>query len=120
MRAYENSSVSTLPVKTIPSLPNNSCQSSTSSKWHRNAIQAVVWMGVNGPGTTSMSGNQFIDTNVLAYVFDNQSPTSIIHQLSYWDSLIIEAAAAAGCTTLLTDDLTDGQIIRGVRVTNPF
>ena len=134
-----------------------------------------------------MSGNQFIDTNVLAYVFDNQSPqksviaqtilraggfvvsaqvlgelyvtltrkltnkvpdavaaqviqslqvypvvpitstlvssaiqTSISHQLSYWDSLIIEAAVTAGCTTLLTEDLTSGQVIRGVRITNPF
>jgi len=144
-------------------------------------------MGVNGPGMTSMSGSQFLDTNVLAYVFDSQSPqksaiaqtilraggfvvsvqvlgelyvtltrkltskvpdnvaaqviqslqvypvvpitstlisdaiqTSIVHQLSYWDSLIIEAAVTAGCTSLLTEDLTDGQTIKGVRITNPF
>ncbi|MDR0284546.1 MAG: PIN domain-containing protein [Propionibacteriaceae bacterium] len=46
--------------------------------------------------------------------------TSQRYQLSYWDALIIEAAATAGCTTLLTEDLTDGQVIRGVRVENPF
>ncbi|MGI8760966.1 MAG: PIN domain-containing protein [Jatrophihabitantaceae bacterium] len=42
------------------------------------------------------------------------------HQLSYWDALIIEAAAAANCDRILTEDLNAGEIIRGVRVVNPF
>ena len=46
--------------------------------------------------------------------------TSIRHQVNYWDALIVEAAASAGCSTLLTEDLNDGQVISGVRVTNPF
>jgi len=46
--------------------------------------------------------------------------TSVRHQLSYWDALIIEAAATAGCTTLLTEDLSTGATIRGVRIKNPF
>ncbi|MDR0593793.1 MAG: hypothetical protein LBG60_11165 [Bifidobacteriaceae bacterium] len=46
--------------------------------------------------------------------------TSIRHQVNYWDALIVEAAASAGCARLLTEDLDDGQIISGVRVTNPF
>jgi len=46
--------------------------------------------------------------------------TSIRHQLSYWDALIIEAAVAGGCTTLLTEDLADGTVIRGVEIVNPF
>ena len=41
-------------------------------------------------------------------------------QLSYWDALIIETAALAGCTTLLTEDLNDQAVIRGVRIVNPF
>ncbi|MCL2482993.1 MAG: PIN domain-containing protein [Propionibacteriaceae bacterium] len=134
-----------------------------------------------------MSADVFIDTNVLAYVFDHDTPqkrdiaqrliteadfvisaqvlselyvtltrklktpvpvetakqaiaelstlpvvattptliasaidTSIQHQVSYWDALIIEAAVWAGCSTLRTEDLADGALIRGVRIVNPF
>lgn len=41
-------------------------------------------------------------------------------QLSYWDAAIIEAARAAGCETVLSEDLNDGQDYDGVRVVNPF
>lgn len=41
-------------------------------------------------------------------------------QVSYWDALIIEAAVAAGCNRLLTEDLGDGAVVRGVRIENPF
>lgn len=41
-------------------------------------------------------------------------------QLSLWDSLIIEAARRAGCERILSEDLNDGQVIRGVAVENPF
>lgn len=40
--------------------------------------------------------------------------------LSLWDALIVEAARAAGCAVLLTEDLNAGQDIGGVRVRNPF
>lgn len=42
------------------------------------------------------------------------------HQLSYWDALIVDAAASAGCSRLLTEDLHDGAQLRGVTVENPF
>ena len=45
---------------------------------------------------------------------------SILNQLSFWDSLIFAAAASAGCTTLLSEDLNAGQTILGVKVQNPF
>lgn len=41
-------------------------------------------------------------------------------QLSYWDALIIEAASAAGCDLLLTEDLANGSTIRSVLIENPF
>jgi len=41
-------------------------------------------------------------------------------QLSYWDSAIIEASRAMGCTEVLSEDLGDGQDYAGIRVTNPF
>lgn len=41
-------------------------------------------------------------------------------QISYWDGLVVAAAATAGCGRLLTEDLNDGQLIGSVRVENPF
>lgn len=46
--------------------------------------------------------------------------TARAHQLSYWDALIIDAAATAGCDRILTEDLADGATLRGVRIENPF
>lgn len=46
--------------------------------------------------------------------------TSQSAQLSYWDALIIEAAAASGCGRLLTEDLATGAVVRSVRIENPF
>ncbi|MEX2471317.1 MAG: PIN domain-containing protein [Gemmatimonadota bacterium] len=40
--------------------------------------------------------------------------------LSWWDALIVAAAARSGCGWLLTEDLQDGQEILGLRVVNPF
>lgn len=40
--------------------------------------------------------------------------------ISYWDSLVIAAAERAGCRTILSEDLNEGQQYRGVKVVNPF
>lgn len=40
--------------------------------------------------------------------------------ISYWDAAIIEAARAAGCEIVLSEDLKHGQDYGGVRVENPF
>jgi len=37
-----------------------------------------------------------------------------------YDALIIASAAEAGCRTLYSEDLADGQEIAGVRIVNPF
>ena len=39
---------------------------------------------------------------------------------SFWDSLIVAAAQAAGCEALLTEDLQHGLDIDGLRVADPF
>jgi len=39
---------------------------------------------------------------------------------SFWDSLIVAAARAQGCAVLLTEDLSHGQELGGLRVVNPF
>jgi len=39
---------------------------------------------------------------------------------SYWDSAILAAARALGCDTVLTEDLSHGQVVEGMRIVNPF
>jgi predicted nucleic acid-binding protein len=43
-----------------------------------------------------------------------------LHSVSFWDALIVQAAANAGCTRLLSEDLQHGRVLAGVRVENPF
>jgi predicted nucleic acid-binding protein len=45
---------------------------------------------------------------------------SILNVLSFWDALVIAAAATAQCTTVYSEDLNSGQMILGVAVRNPF
>ncbi len=41
-------------------------------------------------------------------------------RLSFWDALVVNSAARSGAVTLLTEDMNHGQVIRGVRVSNPL
>lgn len=41
-------------------------------------------------------------------------------QLSFWDSLILEAARRSGATILYSEDLSNGQQVGGVTIVNPF
>jgi predicted nucleic acid-binding protein len=40
--------------------------------------------------------------------------------IPYWDAAIIEAARSAGCTTVLSEDLSHGADYDGVQVEDPF
>jgi predicted nucleic acid-binding protein len=42
------------------------------------------------------------------------------HSLSFWDALILQAAKAADCSQILTEDLQDGFCLDGLIVKNPF
>ena len=41
-------------------------------------------------------------------------------QISTWDAAILEAAREAGCSRVLTEDLTSGRDYGGITVENPF
>lgn len=45
---------------------------------------------------------------------------SILSRISFWDALIVVAAEYANCVKIWTEDLNDGQIIRGIRIENPL
>jgi predicted nucleic acid-binding protein len=42
------------------------------------------------------------------------------HPHQIWDAIILCAAAEAGCGLLLSEDMQDGFVYRGVTVANPF
>lgn len=42
------------------------------------------------------------------------------HKLQLWDALVLSAAAEAGCSLLLSEDMQPGFTARGVAVVNPF
>jgi predicted nucleic acid-binding protein len=41
-------------------------------------------------------------------------------RISFWDALVVVAAARTGASVLYTEDLNHGQEILGVRIRNPF
>lgn len=42
------------------------------------------------------------------------------YRLSFWDSLIVQAALRGTAAVLLSEDLAHGQVIQGVTIQNPF
>jgi predicted nucleic acid-binding protein len=42
------------------------------------------------------------------------------HNFSVYDALIVAAALEAGCTTLYSEDMQNGQKIHGINIRNPF
>jgi predicted nucleic acid-binding protein len=43
-----------------------------------------------------------------------------VRQFGIWDAVILSAAAEADCRVLLSEDMQDGFVWRGVTVVNPF
>jgi predicted nucleic acid-binding protein len=79
-------------------------------RWEADAARraAMLWLGRTVPVATTESTLQEAMQIVVA------------HRLSSWDAVVLAAAAQAGCDVLLTEDLQDGFVWRGVTVRNPF
>jgi len=45
---------------------------------------------------------------------------SVLNTISFWDALIVAAAASSGCAIVYSEDLNPDQTIQGVRVENPL
>jgi len=63
---------------------------------------------------------RFRVVDVTVDVLRNAMATSDRWRVSYWDAAIVEAARAAGCGVLLSEDLQHGMDFAGVCVENPF
>ena len=44
----------------------------------------------------------------------------VLHSLSLYDALIVQAALASGCQRVLTEDMQHGASYSGVKIFNPF
>jgi predicted nucleic acid-binding protein len=43
-----------------------------------------------------------------------------LHNLSFWDALVIRSAKQSGCSVLLSEDMQHAREIDGLRIVNPF
>jgi predicted nucleic acid-binding protein len=57
---------------------------------------------------------------VDAACWDGALTLAATHGLQFWDALILATAAEAGCALLLSEDMQDGFVHRGVTIANPF
>ena len=57
---------------------------------------------------------------VTPEIIDEGVDCSILNTISFWGGLIVASASAAKCSMLISEDLSDGQIIQGISVRNPF
>jgi predicted nucleic acid-binding protein len=53
-------------------------------------------------------------------LIDSAIDCSVLNKVSFWDALIVAAAASSGCAIVYSEDLNPGQTIQGVRIDNPF
>ena len=64
---------------------------------------------------------RFFDiVQVTPAIIEEGIDCSILHQLSFWDGLILAAAVTAKSTELLSEDLSHGQKLQGITIWNPF
>ncbi len=60
---------------------------------------------------------------VVRFEVDDVIKAIELHRLtriSFWDSLILQAARQSGATILYSEDLQHGSVLAGVRIINPF
>jgi predicted nucleic acid-binding protein len=66
---------------------------------------------------------EFAAWNVFSPTADDVVAAIGLHtqaRIGFWDAMIVLAAAESACDVLWTEDLNDGQVLRGVRIRNPF
>ncbi|MFO7871670.1 MAG: PIN domain-containing protein [Kiritimatiellia bacterium] len=85
-------------------------------------VAATGRLGADALETKEMIGNMppldvvVVDLPLIKEAID----CHLLNRLSFWDALIVVTAEKANCDVLFTEDLNHGQVIRGVRIENPF
>jgi predicted nucleic acid-binding protein len=57
-----------------------------------------------------------INPNLIQSAID----CSILNWIFFWDALVVVSAESACCDRIMSENLNQGQVIRGVRIENPF
>lgn len=74
---------------------------------------------IKAKGILQALGNLEVVAVAPALVYD-AIDCNVLNQISFWDALVVVCAAHAKCTVVLSENLNDGQVIKGVQVQNPF
>ena len=90
------------------------------------AARAVIGVvpGVDGPALVVSAQvlaefTDLVTTRLATDLVLAAADTAEEHGLSVRDALVVEAAAASGCSRLLTEALPHGTMVRGVMVEDP-
>lgn len=62
---------------------------------------------------------EFATWKVFSPTADDVLAAIVLHReakLSFWDAMVVQAAGELGCDVLWTEDLNDGQVLRGVHI----
>lgn len=57
-----------------------------------------------------------LDTDLILAAID----LTRLNSISFWDAMIVQAAKAANCSVLFTEDLQHSSIFEGLEIINPF
>jgi predicted nucleic acid-binding protein len=86
--------------------------------------QVLVRRGGLSPAAASIAASRLGELCTIApttaQVLDAALEIARDHGLQIYDAIILASAADAGCDLLVSEDLHDGFVWRGVTVTNPF
>lgn len=87
-------------------------------------FSATVRRKILSPADARTEANRFLD------VFENFPDNEAAHRAaadavakgrySYWDAVMLSAAASQGCDTILSEDMHDGGKLGNITVRNPF
>ena len=103
---------------------NNTCITSTQVLNEASNVWLKKYNWSVGQITTYLDGIEAICDEILLIQRKTINQALNIKDLygySYYDSLVLASALEANCKTVVTEDMSDGQIIFGnLEITNPF
>jgi predicted nucleic acid-binding protein len=82
--------------------------------------------------TSKLKVNSLLAKKMIAYLANFETVTVDLpmikqaidilsdDQISFWDALIVSSAKASGCRVIWKEDLNHHQLIKGVKIENPF
>jgi len=90
-------------------------------------LQEFFWVGTRklgmAPAVAREVVNELCEDEVISAspsAVSDAIDLSIVSGYSLWDALIIQAAIAGRCEAVLTEDLSHGRVVKGLRIQNPF